>query len=88
MARGAGNGIVRFTATKPWQIHYLVNCPADSAVRGSINAGASYMRYHVDLHGDPNARVEGTSPSRDQSGPIVVSISLADPRCGWEVSTT
>lgn len=87
-ARGSGNGIVRFTATRPWQIRYLVRCPADIAVRGSINAGASYMRYHVDLQGDPNAPVQGTSGSRDQSGPILISITLADQRCGWELAAT
>jgi hypothetical protein len=85
-ARGTGNGIVRFTASKPWQLRYLVNCPANTAVRGSIDAGASYMRYHVELRGEENARAEGTSPSRDQSGPILISIELADQRCGWEVS--
>ena len=85
-ARGTGNGIVRFTASRPWQLRYLVNCPANTAARGSIDAGASYMRYHAELRGDPNAPAQGTSPSRDQSGPILVSIELADQRCGWEVS--
>jgi hypothetical protein len=85
-ARGTGNGLVRFTANKPWQIMYRVDCPANVAARGSINAGASYMRYHVDLQGGPHA--EGMSPARDQSGPILVSITLADQQCGWELSTT
>jgi hypothetical protein len=85
-ARGTGDGIVRFTATKPWQLRYLVDCPPNSAIRGSINAGASYMRYHVALQGAPNARVEGKSPNRDQMGPIVVSITLENQHCGWELS--
>ena len=85
-AHGIGDGTVRFTATKPWRLRYLVRCPPRVPVQGSINAGASYMRYHADLRGGPDGRAEGLSPSRNQPGPIMVLIALADERCDWEVS--
>jgi hypothetical protein len=85
-AHGTGDGMVRFNATSPWSFHYVVQCPPGVALQGSINAGASYMRYHVELRGGPDGRVEGLSPTTNQSGPIVVVIALTDQRCGWEVS--
>ena len=85
-ARGNGNGIVRFTANAPWRVHYVVQCPPAVPVRGTINGGASYTRYHVDLRSGPDGRAEGVSPNVTQTGPIIVLVSLEDQRCGWTVS--
>ena len=86
-AQGNGNGEVKFTATAPWTFHYVVRCPADTAVQGFIDARLpNGAIVSSDLRGDSSSVREGTSRQNRAKGQIALAVQPFDVRCTWQVA--